>query len=240
MIAAAWSTAAATGVLALFAVVTAWYARKAFTEQSREVRLLQRQADVQQGELDRTADERRRAQAICVYLTGVPRLPDHTHPQVNSVKFNTRPPAVDVEVHNTSTQPIYGAKIHWIDLDSEVQVGDVDRIGVVGPGSYKYTSRSVPNGVHPYRLCPILAFRDASEQRWTRTRAGHLAPIDAALPDGAAVVGVTAVKQSPYQDVSLSIAEWGPPLARRSESSGNFSSDQGGAKSAANTTDSDR
>jgi membrane protein implicated in regulation of membrane protease activity len=35
---AAWVTAIATAVLAVFAVVTAWYARKAFREQSQEVR----------------------------------------------------------------------------------------------------------------------------------------------------------------------------------------------------------
>ncbi len=236
MLAAAWSTAAATGVLALFAVVTAWYARKAFKEQSHEVRLLQQQADVQQVELKRTDDERRRAQAVCVYVTGIPRLPDHSHPHVNAVRFQTRAPAVDAEVHNMSTQPIYGVKIHWIDLDSNVQMGDADRIGVVGPGSYKSTSRSVPDGVHPYRLCPILAFRDAAEQRWTRTRAGHLAPIDPALRDGSPLVGVTAVKESPYQNVNLSIAEWGPPLAGYDEFSIQIPTDPG-AEPTASTTD---
>ena len=38
MLAATWFTAIATGILAIFAVVTAWYARKAFREQSEEVR----------------------------------------------------------------------------------------------------------------------------------------------------------------------------------------------------------
>jgi membrane protein implicated in regulation of membrane protease activity len=81
MFAAAWLTAA-TGVLALLAVVTAWYARRAFREQSREVRLLQeqaelqqaelQQAELQQAELQRTANDRRRARAIGVYVTGIP------------------------------------------------------------------------------------------------------------------------------------------------------------------------
>lgn len=45
MLAAAWFTAVATGLLALFAVVTAWYARKAFREQAKELSALQRQAE---------------------------------------------------------------------------------------------------------------------------------------------------------------------------------------------------
>jgi hypothetical protein len=59
MLAAAWMTAGATVLLAAFAVVTAWYARKAFREQSQELSALQRQAEgtammieIQSGQLD--------------------------------------------------------------------------------------------------------------------------------------------------------------------------------------------
>jgi len=45
MLAAAWITAVATGLLAAFAVVTAWYARKAFGEQAEQLGVLQRQAE---------------------------------------------------------------------------------------------------------------------------------------------------------------------------------------------------
>ena len=45
MLAAAWFTAAATGLLAIFAVVTAWYAQRAFREQGKELTELRRQAD---------------------------------------------------------------------------------------------------------------------------------------------------------------------------------------------------
>jgi hypothetical protein len=38
VLAAAWLTAATTGLLAVFAVITAWYARQAFIKQSAEVR----------------------------------------------------------------------------------------------------------------------------------------------------------------------------------------------------------
>jgi hypothetical protein len=43
MFAATWFTAIATGILAIFAVVTAWNARKAFREQSEEVRTIKAQ-----------------------------------------------------------------------------------------------------------------------------------------------------------------------------------------------------
>jgi hypothetical protein len=44
VLAAAWITAAATALLAAFAVVTAWYARRAFYGQAEELGVLQRQA----------------------------------------------------------------------------------------------------------------------------------------------------------------------------------------------------
>jgi hypothetical protein len=53
---ATWITAGATAVLALFAIVTAWYAREAFRKQSAEVKLLQEQAG-------RDMEQRRKAQA---------------------------------------------------------------------------------------------------------------------------------------------------------------------------------
>jgi hypothetical protein len=43
MLAATWITAIATAVLGVLAVVTAWYARKAFRKQSEEVRVIEQQ-----------------------------------------------------------------------------------------------------------------------------------------------------------------------------------------------------
>jgi len=48
MLAAAWITAVATGLLAVLAGFTAWYARKAFREQSREVRAIEQQVHDQE------------------------------------------------------------------------------------------------------------------------------------------------------------------------------------------------
>jgi arginine exporter protein ArgO len=56
LIAATQITAIATVVLALGAIITAWFAIKAFRKQTQEVALLQQQAE-------RDIDQRRRAQA---------------------------------------------------------------------------------------------------------------------------------------------------------------------------------
>lgn len=48
MLAAAWITAVATGLLAILAGVTAWYARNAFVKQSEEVRAIERQVKDQE------------------------------------------------------------------------------------------------------------------------------------------------------------------------------------------------
>ena len=48
MLAAAWITAVATGLLAILAGVTAWYARNAFLKQSQEVRAIERQVHDQE------------------------------------------------------------------------------------------------------------------------------------------------------------------------------------------------
>lgn len=45
MLAAALVTAVATGLLAILAGFTAWYARRAFVEQAREVRAIEKQAN---------------------------------------------------------------------------------------------------------------------------------------------------------------------------------------------------
>src|SRR5260221_13834131 len=89
LIAATQITAIATAVLAAFAIVTAWYARRAFREQSEEVRTLKKQLKDQQDltakqtpvlelqaeELRESLDERkreaanqRRAQASMVFV----------------------------------------------------------------------------------------------------------------------------------------------------------------------------
>jgi hypothetical protein len=81
MLGAAWLTAGATMLLAVFAVVTAWYARKAFQAQGQEVATLQRQAtdqaqmlEVQSAQLDAQRDQFHEQQKINEAQTGVLKL----------------------------------------------------------------------------------------------------------------------------------------------------------------------
>jgi hypothetical protein len=100
---------------------------------------------------------------------------------------------VAVTVHNTSNQPIYAVRVHWMDLNSATQAGEVDRLGTIGPLSEMRTSRVGPDNVLPRRFAPVVFFRDTAAQRWTVTRAGHLASVDPKLEDGAPLIGINAV-----------------------------------------------
>jgi hypothetical protein len=83
-------TAIATAVLAAFAIVTAWYARRAFIKQSQEVKAIERQVKdqeeltrqqaellrvqsdqlgLQREQLDEQRQERRRAQANLIFIS---------------------------------------------------------------------------------------------------------------------------------------------------------------------------
>ncbi len=117
-----------TVVLAMFAVVTAWYARKAFREQSREVRAIEqqvkdgqevakRQADLlkvqsdqlelQQRQFDEDQTGRRRAQAaqIFILIDGADRLQAQA--------------TLRAVAHNTSSQPVYDLWVRWRTDDGE-------------------------------------------------------------------------------------------------------------------------
>ena len=118
MLAAAWFTASATGLLAIFAVVTAVFAIKAFGKQSGQLELQRDQLneqrpvnskqievlELQSGELNeslgerrREADERRRAQAEYVNVTWTNNKPnlgetvDDTKSMVTVINGSRRP-----------------------------------------------------------------------------------------------------------------------------------------------------
>jgi len=120
-------TAIATVILAAFAIVTAWYARKAFRAQSREVKhqadMLDEQREInaeqtrvlglQAEELRQSLAWRKTSQACQVFIwteTGNCRL---------SESDGTRRPATDLEgirahLQNTSQQPGYDVEICWL------------------------------------------------------------------------------------------------------------------------------
>lgn len=143
-------TAIATVVLAVFAIVTAWYARRAFLKQSQEVAAIEQQVQLQREQSGREQTDRRRAQASLVYMSIEPR------PHVG----NLQDMRDAVCVYNTSKQPVYEITLmlgNQADqrrpmlLPGETQVWD-------GLGTAYATGRR-----------PLyIAFRDSAGIRWLR------------------------------------------------------------------------
>jgi hypothetical protein len=54
---------------------------------------------------------------------------------------------VAVTVHNTSKQPVYDLRIHWVDWATAVQAGGDDQRGTLGPGGTAESERELPGNV---------------------------------------------------------------------------------------------
>ncbi len=186
-------TAIATGVLALFAIVTAWYARRAFLKQSREVaaieqqvsdqkeltarqadllRLQGEQLDLQRRQFDQEQHRRRRDQASRIFVwteTG-------TNPAVNQAQRVTTPGNYDVViayVQNTSQEPIYDLTISW--RQGVARWSEPTHLPVLLPGPLQDFMRSLPDelppGIDRSVFSAVVIFRDR-DQVWWRTRPG--------------------------------------------------------------------
>jgi hypothetical protein len=137
-----WITGIATTVLAIFAIVTAYYARRAFNKQSQEV-------DALLEDRQRDLAERRRAQATRVF-TGV---------------TGDRPACPYAK--NGSDFPIFDAQLWFPEPEG---VSGPDDLGTIVPGGTVRTSRPLyPD--EPLSVT-IIAFRDAAGIRWIRTPDG--------------------------------------------------------------------
>jgi hypothetical protein len=141
-------TAVGTVVLAVFAIVTAWYARKAFTKQSQEVTLL-----LEQNERDK--DERCKAQAAKVFI-GAEEDPGRL---------------VSPYAANASDTPVYHARV-WYG-DREGLPGGQEFLDMIPPGGTRSAAREFGSAVDALE-CTFLIFRDASGLWWVRTPRGEL------------------------------------------------------------------
>jgi hypothetical protein len=180
-----WLTAAGTLALALFAIVTAWYARQAFRNQAAEVSLLQQQA-----EADQTS--RRRERAAMAFITtefdrGLPDGPDVIIP---------RGASITATLHNSGRQPVYDTRIHWVDTRTVVQSGAETMLGTIAPRSQRDANRELPQGMTESLLIPVAYFRDAAGIRWTLLGDGELDEVDATFPAGAPLIATTALERS--------------------------------------------
>ena len=150
-----WLTAAFTGLLAVFAIITARYAREAFRQQSVEV------SDLLE-ERKREAEERRRAQASMVFVW-----------HVRSTIQQMGQPAVDrVTVHlwNTSGQPIYDVRFVWRGFHG---TGVTIRDQPLMPGDQDADVRTMEVGLNPAPIGAVI-FHDRNDVWWRALPGGKL------------------------------------------------------------------
>ena len=192
-------TGIATAVLAVFAIVTAWYARRAFLKQSQEVRdqaaMLEVQSEqlaeqrrvnaeeigvlaLQAAELRESleerkheAAERRRAQASRVFVSAEPS-PEGSDP-IDSFL---------VRIENTSQQPVYHLTFFWRDGIGEWnEPSDPPRLPFLMPGKpYAFVASLVPSLQRKRFLLDSsllgagVIFRDAAGVHWRLRSDGQL------------------------------------------------------------------
>jgi hypothetical protein len=158
---AAQLAAVATAILALFAIVTAWYARRAFLKQSREVAAVERQVadgqevarqqaellrvhsgqlELQRRQFERDQDERRRSQASRVFVW-TERGYDERFPDATASGDHD---TLTVYVTNTSQQPVYDLAISWHLGDAPWETDGKDEESVLMPGSQWGVTRNLP------------------------------------------------------------------------------------------------
>jgi hypothetical protein len=154
MLAAAWLTAAATGLLALFAVITAIFAIKAYGGQSIEVRLLI-------AERKREAEQRHRAQRAQVF-TWPGEAPLRDAEDIRAAAF----------IRNSSSQPVYEISIGWAGTAQAAVPRLMPGQEYCVPGA----GTSAADGTH-------AEFRDAAGVRWRTTSAGDLKELQVSSDD---------------------------------------------------------
>ena len=137
MLVATWVLAIATVLLAVGAGFTVLFAKRAFDEQTKELRTLEaqlkvsrdqfeeekqlnaKQADVldlQQQDLRESLEQRQRAQSALIYVTNDYFAGRNRGASEEIVSERTaEPPTVMATIYNASPQPIYDVRIMWVD-----------------------------------------------------------------------------------------------------------------------------
>jgi hypothetical protein len=192
---AALLTAIATAVLAAFAIVTAWYARKAFRQQAEEVSLLLEQNK-------RDTDERRSAQAARVFLA-VDR---------DEVRL------VSPYVRNASDLPVYDVEIRYPVSGSEQLPVEVPC--TLMPGGTVPAARPPAYGSHVPRrgrgsLGALARWRSHGVELLVRqgTRSTQkAAQLHKVCADAAAGAGPAALQPRPRHQSDLPAPALVPPL----------------------------
>lgn len=171
----------------IFAIITTLFAYFAFQAQSKQVGILKDQEE-------RADEERRRGQAARLFLTeqlspGQAAVPDSVQMPGGRAASG---PSVAVTVHNTSEQPVYDLRIHWVDWTTTAQAGGDDQRGTLGPGDAAASKRELPGNVTVGQFHAVAYFRDAAGLRWTLTPDGQLKPVPPGLRAGASSIATGA------------------------------------------------
>jgi hypothetical protein len=140
-------SAIATVVLAVLAIVTAGYARRAFLKQSQEVGIL-----LEESERDKA--DRRMAQAARVFLAADPDAGHLVRPYVK----------------NASDLPVYDARISYTDLHD---TADREYLGMIMPSGTRSAAREFSSDLDALDGTSVT-FRDAAGVWWTRMPRGEL------------------------------------------------------------------
>ena len=162
-------TAIANVVFAVFAVVTAFYARRAFRAQSDELTLQRHQFAQDQA-------DRRRAQATRVFLWAVVEA-DPSVTQVQTAVTGRSPDQiVTAHVKNSSQQPVYEIEVIW--RQGAALRGSGELRGVLMPGAAVEVKTTLPEAhsaaVKAQSIQPAVRFRDAAGVTWEMDSNGRL------------------------------------------------------------------
>lgn len=165
-------TAVTNIVLAAFAIITAVVAWRAWRAQSRQL-----QSEL--AERKREAGERRREQAVQVYVW--------LEPPKTTMAVN-KPPETTVTAHvcNTSRQPVYGLEIAW-DLWGEAFATGTLRIAPLMSGKEDTAMVLVPSEADAAGIIATATFRDRAGVWWRTYSEGRLTELSerpAPLPPG--------------------------------------------------------
>lgn len=156
-------TAIATGILAIFAVITAWYARKAFREQkdlsAKQTPVLELQARELEAsrEQRRLEDWERRIAQVSSIFTWEERSTDHA--------LGLEPAhIVTAHVKNASHQPVYDMFFSWPKQDRQDRT---IRAKPLMSGDQDADWRPIPSGTDdPSRFRAAVIFRDQGDRWW--------------------------------------------------------------------------
>jgi hypothetical protein len=153
-------TAIATVVLGVFAIVTAWYARRAFLKQSKDVSDQAAMLDLQRRQLEQDQLERRRAQAARVFI------------MIEGSEDRQGQVTLMATACNTSSQPVFDLWVRWRTAHGEF-------------GTPSVAPQFLPGATRPFEVIwteaagmsetgVSLDFRDAAGVHWRTTDRGIL------------------------------------------------------------------